>query len=437
MKKSLHTSFMTAALFIATMCSTSISTLAQVSPAEIHNPRLKAAEKTYFTQLVALKRAIMRTRFPFVFTLSRYPGLDPKEQVGADERGLEFVNFHDHLILKVTGNYNAAYNADLLSPNQRVNRVFTEAVQPILGLLPNHFSTIDRFDGFGFEISYHVHRKTHGYEYEGKESIVVVMDKADALNYSTVPDESKQQEALNRSEIFLNGKEFGLALGQKEALDVEDLDKTTGASSTSTPSQTLAAGSSESGRSLRSEASGEYRTLRLGTSEKTVALESTPAVSLTQADAEAVQKKYQSQLDALAKEGTGRFHFVDYAPPAVAVFQNKLFLQLTLRNPSSFDKDATSIYKRAAQSFDLFLALQLKPILDKLTDVSDLGGLDVTVLHNLASKTSHSSEALEFAFPFTPLRRFVNAEITNQELINQTVVLVNGVRIALDLQRVE
>jgi len=31
----------------------------------------------------------------------------------------------------------------------------------------------------------------------------------------------------------------------------------------------------------------------------------------------------------------------------------------------------------------------------------------------------------------------VDAEITNQDLINQSVVLVNGVRIALNLQTVE
>jgi hypothetical protein len=35
------------------------------------------------------------------------------------------------------------------------------------------------------------------------------------------------------------------------------------------------------------------------------------------------------------------------------------------------------------------------------------------------------------------LRNFVNADITNQQLIDQSIVLVNGVRIALNLQLVE
>jgi hypothetical protein len=35
------------------------------------------------------------------------------------------------------------------------------------------------------------------------------------------------------------------------------------------------------------------------------------------------------------------------------------------------------------------------------------------------------------------MRSFVDDEITSQDLINQSIVLVNGVRIALNLQLVE
>jgi len=131
------------------------------------------------------------------------------------------------------------------------------------------------------------------------------------------------------------------------------------------------------------------------------------------------------------------FHFVDYAPPSFVVFRNQFLLQMSLRNPQSFDKDATSIYKRAARSFDLFLAPQLKPILDKIPGSAEIGGLDITIVNDLTSKSTHSSEALEFICPLKTLRQLAAAEITSQELINQSVVLVNGVRIALNLQQVE
>jgi hypothetical protein len=47
------------------------------------------------------------------------------------------------------------------------------------------------------------------------------------------------------------------------------------------------------------------------------------------------------------------------------------------------------------------------------------------------------SEAIEFLFPKTLTQKFANSEITNQELIDKSQVLVNGVRIALNLQLVE
>jgi hypothetical protein len=111
---------------------------------------------------------------------------------------------------------------------------------------------------------------------------------------------------------------------------------------------------------------------------------------------------------------------------------------LTLRNTQKFQSETTSIYKRAAQSFDLFFAPQLKPVLEKLPNIPDVKGVSVTILNDLTSTSAASSaEALEFFFPLPALRRFADAEITNQDLINQSVMLVNEVRIALDLQRVE
>jgi hypothetical protein len=48
-----------------------------------------------------------------------------------------------------------------------------------------------------------------------------------------------------------------------------------------------------------------------------------------------------------------------------------------------------------------------------------------------------TAEAIEFICPRGRLKQFVNAEITNQQLLDQSVILVNGVRIALNLQLVE
>jgi hypothetical protein len=160
-------------------------------------------------------------------------------------------------------------------------------------------------------------------------------------------------------------------------------------------------------------------------------------ITTTPAETDRLQANYQAQLDELNKEGVAHHQFLQYAPPSFGIFQNKIFLQISLRNPTKYEKDTTSIYRRAAQNFDLFLAPQLKSILAKVPNGSDFDGLEITIVNELTSKATSSSEAIEFICSLKLLRQFANAEITNQELINQSIVLVNEVRIALDLQKAE
>jgi hypothetical protein len=438
--------------------------LGQVSPAETLNPRLKPLEQTYLPQLTALNRAIQSTKFPFSFSLSRFVGLDPQQQTEADSRGVEFVEFHGRSVLKVTGNYNAAYNADRLTPNERASRTFQEVFVPVLQLIATEIPTDVACDAIGLEVAYHVRRRERNYDYEGKEILVVALDKADAFGYFNLARDSERQETLNRSEIFLDGKAFGLALGEREPFEVGSLDR-----SVIHPPSPAATADSDARLSRLSRdlpagfrppqgqpGSGALPEVKNPSSAAPPNPSPGPspgsnpppraeapgavverAAAAAPADAERLQAQCQSQLDALAKDGVAKLHFVDYAPPSFVVFQNQIFLQLTLRNPQRFEKDTGSIYKRAAQSFDLFLAPQLKDLLGKLPCGSDYAGLDITVLNQLDSKSAPSSEAIEFASSLKLLRRFADAEITNQHLINQSVVLVNGVRIKLDLQQVE
>ncbi len=419
--------------------------LAQVSPAEITNPRLRAAEQAYFRRLVDLSRAITQGSYPFPFALARHPGQPAQKQSVPDTRGLEFVIFHDRMILKISGDYRAAFNAGMLTQNQRANRVLKEVVVPILQLIPAYFSPEARFDGFGFEISYHVRTGDRSYAYEGDESLTIVFDKADALRYLHAQDESERQETLNGSEIYVSGNELGLALGARDPFEVDGLDKPR-------PGHSGRGGKESGDKAFRQPASttSDLGLRAIGLDQdpirppagrgETAQCETQSAVAgppASPADVAALQTKYQSQLEALVLQGKERYHLVDYAPPSFVLFQNRAYFQLTLRNPTVFERETTSIYKRAAQSFDLFLAPFLKPILDQVPRSEDVIGLDVTVLNGFTAKTVPSSESVEFLCPLGPLRQFVNAEITNQDLINQSVVLVNGVRIALNLQQVE
>jgi hypothetical protein len=439
-------------LFLAIGLAMSFSAppaFAQVSPSEILNPDLKAIETSYFQQLKTLNQSIARTKFPFPFYLSRFVGLDPAQQAEADSRGLEFVRFQDRIILKVTGNYNAAYDTARLAQNERAASTFRTIVLPILDLLTASLPQDVTCDGIGFEISHHTRTRDRSYDYEGKEILVVVLDRDDAWALSRASTDSQRQEIVNRSKIFVSGKDFGLSLSERDPLNVQTLPRSVPAKpdATSTARSSTTAGHSsllKSNLSLTSAppvvparaqavSDGANPTL-----PQPMAVDPQPTSRpSTQAEADRLSEKYQSQLAALAKEGTTKFHFVDYAPPTFMVFHDQMALQMTLRNSIQFGPARGSIYKRAAQSFDLFLAPQLKDLSDRISSDIEFQLFDFSVLNKLSPGAKGTSEAIEFICPRTALKQFVNAEITNQQLLDQSVILVNGVRIALNLQLVE
>jgi hypothetical protein len=423
----------------------------QVSPEEILSPDLKTLEQIYLQQLIGINQAVTKTKFPFPLYLSRYVGLDPAKQVEADSRGLEFVRFQDRTILKVTGNYNAAYNTLKMTQNERAAATFRSVVLPVLGVVTAAFPEDLACDGIGFEISHHTRTNDHSYDYEGKEILVVVLDRADAWAMTRAASEPERQEILNRNKIFMNGADYGLSLKERDPLNVQTLPRSIPAKpdATSTARATVMASRSPllrpAGSSSPLAAGSPSNQSPIETPAPQVEAASPPAAAdppsapaaATQADADRMDEKYQSQLAALAREGEGKFHFVSYAPPAFMVFQDKLALQMTLKNSMQFDPAKSSIYKRAAQSFDLFLAPLLRDISGRISADVEFQLFDFSVLNKLSPGAKETSEAIEFICPRAALKRFVNAEITNQQLLDQSVVLVNGVRIALTLQLVE
>jgi len=421
----------------------------QVSPNEILNPDLKALERTYFQQLIGINQSVAKAKFPFPLYLSRYVGVDPAKQTEADSRGLEFVRFQDRVILKVTGNYNAAYNTLRLTQNERAAATFRSVVLPVLNVVTAALPEDVACDGIGFEISHHTRTDDRSYDFEGKETLVVVLDRADAWAMSRAASDAERQEILNRSKVFVSGVDYGLSLSERDPLNVQALPRSIPAKSDATSSarsSTLASRSpllKPMGAALPSAPAPATAPLEsprptAETIPSAPAADPPPAATAaTQADADRMDEKYQSQLAALAKEGAAKFHFVPYAPPTFVLFHDQIALQMTLKNSLLFGPTKGSIYKRTAQSFDLFLAPLLKDISERISPDVEFALFDFSVLNKLSPAAKESSEAIEFICPRKALQQFVNAEITNQQLLDQSIVLVNGVRIALTLQFVE
>jgi hypothetical protein len=420
------------------------SALAQVSPAEIANPTLRATEQKYLPQLRSLQHAIGETQFPLPFILTRYVGVDPSRQASLDSRGLEFVYFQDRMLLKTSGFYTVAFNSEELTQNERASRTFQEVVVPILRLIAHEIPPDAGCDGIGFEIAYHVRAPRKNSDFEGREILALVLDRADAFAFLNESGNEQRQVILNRSETYLDGKLFGLALGQRDALSLEALGKRGSweAGSTTSPASAAAATARLSIANSRLARNASSSSSHAAPAEKGTGIVSAaapaadPNADASPAHAERLQAQFQSQLDALLKEDGAKFHLVDYAPPSLAVYRKQLVLQLTLRNPLTFEKSTSSIYRRAAQSFDLFLAPQLKALVPKLPTDLQVDALDFSILNRLGNEKD-SSEAVEFICPLRSIRSFVEDEIGSQDLINQSVVLVNGVRINLDLELAE
>ena len=169
-------------------------------------------------------------------------------------------------------------------------------------------------------------------------------------------------------------------------------------------------------------------------SPSVVTAEAKPAS--TSANTLRLQAQLQDQIDGIMKEYGAAFHLAATLPPSFEMRGDQTLLHFTMENTLVFEKNTSSIYKRAAQSFDLFLAPELKGLLSKLPADADYDALDFSVLNRMAGE-NNSSETIEYVCPLNSVRAFVENNITSQDLINQSIVLMNGVRISLNLQLVE
>jgi hypothetical protein len=435
--------FSVAVLLLAMTCAVRPA-IAQVSPDEVTNPELRALESQYLQKLIALNRQISANKFPFPFHLGRYVGVEPKDQPASDSRGLEFVHFHEQTVLKFSGNYNAAFSTRQFTRNQRADRVFSDVLVPVLHMLPSYFADAKDFEAVGFEVAYHVREASSKADYEGKETLVVVLPVADALRFSQLSAAEDRQTVVNAAEVYVSGQRFGLALGKEDALPLDasaSAQPTTHAQKSPDTHSLVHPGHSKgldfrtSSSSPSSAAPGSDANLPdTPAAQHVPAPAGTPAI--TPAEVDTLQTKYQSALDDFGNQVDSVLHQKAPSSPDLALFRNALYLQLTLSNPETFDKDKTSLYKRAALSFDTFLAPHLSDLLSRLPAIQNLTGLNITVLVKTSANSS-ASEAVEFICPLSALRSFAGFEITNQDLINQSIVVVNGVRISLNLQQVE
>jgi hypothetical protein len=146
-----------------------------------------------------------------------------------------------------------------------------------------------------------------------------------------------------------------------------------------------------------------------------------------------LQTTYSATLQQLITDLTPQAHFVAYAPPAFIAFHNGAYLELSM-NTDLEQPSGPSQYRIAALAFDSHIAHILRAT-SKYFHNPEFDGIDFsTTVHQPGSA---GAESVEFVVPFAALGCYAKYDCTGQELINRSIVLINGESVSLDLQRAE
>jgi len=417
------------------------ASLAQVvSPVEIKDPALRTLQQQYMDDLSRAGEDILANHFDYPFYLSRKLDLDQAQQQIADQSSIRFDSYNGKTVLAITGNYYAAYSAQKISPGQRARSTFLNVVMPILKAAVPRFQNNQHVQGFAVEISHHIMGKVMGVSIERPENLMVFLPRNGALKLLVAKDETAQQAALLQGEVFLNAQPISIWLNDAVPPPAADANANsndhaddTSTNAKSDPTQTGAGIVSTGNGSGPPPSAAPTPLTPLKPKEPPAP---PPRDTSTQA-LSALQLSDQPVVDQIVKELEAQAHFVAYAPPKFVAFRQGIYLELSLNSTLPVSA-AGSRYKLAATAFDDHVAHLIRPLLAYFKDAQDFDGIGFSTTIHLAGKSAAStSEAVEFFFPLSSLRCYEKYDCTGQQLLDAGTVLINGERVALDLQIAE
>jgi hypothetical protein len=412
--------------------------LAQVvSPAEIKDPALRALQQEYVDDLRLAGQDLLAIKFDYPFYLSRKLDLDQAQQMHADQHSIRFDSYNGKTVLAITGNYYAAYSADKVSPDERARSTFLNVVIPVLKAAVPRFQSNQQVQGYAVEISHHIAGKVMGVSMERPENLMVFLPQSAALRLLGSKDDDTRQAALMQGQTFLNAQPVTIWLngtGPQLAVNVPPADNATDGHSGPTASAQAGAEIVPGGTS------GAQLPGTAATSPSLSKPKEPPAPPVRDTSPQALsslQAANQQVVNQMVKELDPQVHFVSYAPPKFVAFRQGIYLELSLNSmlPASA---AGSRYRLAAMAFDDHVAHLIRPLLSYFKGEQDFDGIGFSTTVHLAGKSAvGTSEAVEFFFPLSSLRCYEKYDCTGQQLLDAGTVLINGERVALDLQIAE
>jgi hypothetical protein len=405
-----------------------------VAPPEIKDPELRSLQQQYIDDLKLVAQDILANHFDYPFYLSRKLDLDESQQQRADQRSIRFDRYNGQTVLAVTGNYYAAYSADKVNSDQRARSTFLNVVMPILKAAVPRFQNNHHVQGYAVEISHHILGKVMGVAMERPENLMVFLPQSGAIRLLGAKDDATQQAALLQGQVFLNAEPITIWLkGEGPQLAAGGLPNDASTDPQAGPAQVGA-------EIVRGSTSGQLPgiTSTPPSFSKPKDVPALPPRDTSPQALSALQSSNEPLIGQLVKELDPQAHFVAYAAPKFVAFRQGIYLELSV-NTSLPESAGGSRYKLAAMAFDDHLAHLIRPLLAYFKDEQKFDGISFSTSVHLTGKSAaaSTSQAVEFFFPFTALRCYEKYDCTGQQLIDAGTVLINGERVALDLQIAE
>jgi hypothetical protein len=418
-------------LVLATSLIT-IQATAQVLPvAKVTDPSARVLQRQNMPVLEQIGTEARRLHFAYPFYFSQALDIDEPRQKLLTQGSIHFDNFNGQTVLAITGNYYISYSAAAMNHNQRARRTYEDVVLPLLKIEVAHLDRSVACEAFAFEIAHHVRGTAMKVRTEGPENLTIVIPRAVAERLVKATDLDSRQGALLESEVFLNGEPLTLWLSGEDApADVRDhylarhqRHKAKPQDETSQTSQTYEPGTLVSAKLIpQSELAAKIR--EGGNVHRDV----------SPVELQKLQTRYATEIQKLTTDLSGLAHFVDYAPPTFISFRDGAYLQLSV-NTELEQLAGSSQYRLAALAFDSHVSHLLRPVAKSFHGDPQFQGVNFsTTIHGPGQSTP---ESVEFVVPFTALVCYERYDCTGQELINRSVVLINGERAELKLMQAE
>lgn len=404
-----------------------------LSVEKIKDPASRILQKQYIEQLRQISTDAAALHFPYPFYFSQSLDIDEARQKQLPQGSIHFDHFNGQSVLEITGNYYISYSAKLINGNQRARKSYEDVILPLLKIAVARMDRNAPFAAYAFEISHHVRSKALKVSTEGAENLMMLFPRAVAERLVAAKDTDTQQRALLESSVYLNGEPLTLWLtGDDAPADVRDhylAALNHGSSSSSSQARVaLATDPPEPGTLVNSKYIPDSELL------DTIRARKNDPRDLSPLALEKLETRYDATLQRLVPALNPQAHFVQYAPPAFIAFHNGAYLQLNVT--TELEQPAgSSQYRIAALAFDTHISHLLRPVSKYFHEDPQFDGVDFSTTVHQAGQSG--GESVEFVAPFAALSCYEKYDCTGQELIHRSIVLINGERVELDLQRAE